>query len=80
MDVAEVPVEHIDNGMTLVVEEGGHSLQFNVEERGARHRPGSPVIYTLKSEPLDDGKPWVLEYPAGTIVTRVLRIYDDGIE
>jgi hypothetical protein len=78
MDVAEVPVEQIAEGMTLVVEEDGHSLQFNVEEKGFRHVQGGPLMFTLKSEPLTDGQPWILEYPAGTIVTRILRLYDDG--
>jgi hypothetical protein len=33
----------------------------------------------LASEPLaDTGEPWVLEYPVGTLVTRVLKTYDDG--
>ena len=31
--------------------------------------------YTIESEPLQGtGKPWVLEFPAGTVVTRLRRI------
>lgn len=60
------------------MEQDGHSLQFNVEEKGFRHIPGEKAVFVLKSEPVDGGEPWVLEYPAGTIVTRILWMYDDG--
>jgi len=78
MDVAEVRVENVRPGMSLAVEEGGHLLQFNVEEVGFRLTQGEESWFTLKSEPLENGEPWVLEYPAGTVVTLILRKYDDA--
>lgn len=80
MDVARVPVEQVEPGMSLVVEDGGHSVKFNVQERGFSHTPGQPARLTLTSEPLEDGKPWILEYPVGTIVEVIVRLYDDGVE
>ena len=82
-EVTQIPVEQVKPGMTLAIpsESGLSPRAFQVDEVAWEHKKaeGKPPIFTLTSEPLPDtGQPWVVEYPIGTPVTRVLRTYDDG--
>jgi hypothetical protein len=81
-DVVKIPVEQVQVGFTLAIPSGGGlpPRVFQLESVTITHRQaeGEPPTVTLSSEPLAHGKPWVLEYPFGTQVVRVVRTYDDG--
>ena len=66
-DVTRIPVEEVKTGYALVIlsDDGLPPRQFNVEEVEWSFKQGEPAMLTLKSEPLADGKPWELSYPAG---------------
>lgn len=73
-----ITVNEVRPGDALAVpDESGRPVLFRVENFGFTHRPPAAVVYTLSSEPLPDtGEPWVLEYPAGAVLTRIIREYD----
>jgi hypothetical protein len=79
-DVMQIRVDQVQNGFTLVMPgEGGlPPTTFNVESVGFSHTPESGTVFTFKSEPLANGLPMVIQYPAGTTVVRLVRTYDDG--
>jgi hypothetical protein len=82
-DVTRIPVQQVKPGFTLAIpSEGGQPRRvFQVEEVGWEYKnaPGEKAKMVLTSEPLpDSGEPWVLKYPIGTLVARVMRTYDDG--
>ncbi len=75
----QIPIERVENGMSLAVEKDGHIVLFQVNSKGFSYKPDGPTIFVLKSEVLENGEQWVIEKPAGTMMTRVLReTYDDG--
>jgi len=83
-DVTRIPVQQVEPGFTLAIpSEGGQPRRpFQVEEVGWEYKNalGEKAMMVLTSEPLPDtGEPWVLKYPIGTLVTRVMRTYDDGL-
>ena len=77
-DARRIPIESVRPGYSLAVDRG-HGLQlFQVDEVSFRHSKdseGNPVTaFVLTSGPLaGGGDPWVLQYPAGTSVLRLLR-------
>lgn len=75
-NAAQVPVDRVRPGHTLVMsdEDGGKPWVFNVDSVGGSSKPPAPTMITLKSEPLEDGEPLVLEYPVGTIVTVLVSV------
>ncbi|OBF49889.1 hypothetical protein A5756_21925 [Mycobacterium sp. 852002-53434_SCH5985345] len=70
----KVPVESVRPGFSLAIDQGGDYRLFQVECTQMTQRSGQPVSFTLTSEPIDDGDPWVLECAAGTPVVRVLGV------
>ena len=75
----KIPVEDVRQGDELAIpSEGGHR-SFHVEDITLSHfqEAGEQPTLTLTSEPLANGKPWVLQYPLGTEVVRVLGTYEE---
>jgi len=70
----KVPVESVQPGFSLAIRHDGDYCLFQVECTQMSQRSGRPVTFTLTSEPVDGGDPWVLEYEAGTPVVRLLGV------
>lgn len=70
----KVPVESVRPGFSLAIDRDGDYRLFRVECTQMTQRGGQPVMFTLTSEPVDGGEPWVLECEAGTPVVRVLGV------
>jgi len=70
----KVPVESVQPGFSLAIRHNGDYCLFQVECAQMSQRSGQPVIFTLTSEPVDGGDPWVLEYEEGTPVVRLLSV------
>jgi hypothetical protein len=80
-DVMEIGVDEVKNGFTLVIPslDGSPPRQFNVEAVGFSQIVGCPAMIKFTSELVPpEGRPWVIEYPLGSRVVRLLRTYDDG--
>lgn len=70
----KVPVESVEPGFSLAIDEDGDYRLFQVECTQRLHRVGTPIMYTLISEPVNGGDPWVLECEEGTPVVRILGV------
>jgi hypothetical protein len=70
----KVPVESVRPGFSLAVPRDGDYRLFQVECTQMSQRAGQPVRFTLTSEAVDDGDPWVVECEEGTPVIRVLGV------
>lgn len=70
----KVPVDSLRPGFSLAIDQGGDYRLFQVECTQMTQRSGQPVLFTLTSEPMEGGDPWVLECAAGTPVVRVLGV------
>jgi hypothetical protein len=77
---AQVLIDQVRQFDSLAIDQGQgrHRQLFHVQEitfRSVRQDDGSyRNTYTIESEPLPEtGEPWRIEFPAGTVVTRVLR-------
>jgi hypothetical protein len=70
----KVPVESVRPGFSLALHHDGNYRLFQVECTQMSQRAGRPVMFKLTSEPVDGGKPWVMECEAGTPVVRILGI------
>jgi hypothetical protein len=73
-----VPVESVRPGYSLAIDCGQGRQLFQVEEVTFQYRKdekGNPVTtFTLTSGPVaGGGPPWVVDYPAGTRLIRLLR-------
>jgi hypothetical protein len=73
VSVKQIPIEQAETGMSLVVKRGGHAYLFQVEKKKFSYREGEGTVFTLESEPVDGGDPWVITGPPGTLVHRVTR-------
>ena len=73
VDVTQIPIEQAETGMSLVVKRDGHACLFQVENKKFSYRAGKGTVFTLVSEPVDGGAPWVITGPRGTLVHRVTR-------
>lgn len=72
-DAAETLVDDIQVGNTLLIrDDSGQPCLFQVERKKVIATPDA-MTYRLTSEPVN-GEPWVLDYPTGTVVIRILRI------
>lgn len=75
----QVLIDVVRTGDSLAIpDEAGRRALFQVENKGfrsLRQNDGSYVnTHSIESEPLQArGEPWRIEYPAGTIVTRLRR-------
>lgn len=71
-----IPVEQVRTGFSLAIDRGQGRQLFQVEEvafHSERLEGGNYLnTYTFTSEPVDGGDPWVIQYPAGTRVCRIL--------
>jgi hypothetical protein len=71
-----IPVEQVQLGFSLLVDEGQGPQVFqvdNVRFRSLRGPDGRYVgTYLLTAEPVADADPWKVEYPAGTQVSRII--------
>ena len=72
--VQKVPVESVQPGFSLAIDRDGDYCLFQVECTQMSQRAGRPVMFTLVSEPVDGGDPWILECEAGTPVVRILGV------
>jgi hypothetical protein len=75
----QVPIEQVRGGDSLAIDQGRGRQLFQVENlqwASVRQPDGSyRNTFTIESEPLPEtGEPWRVEFPAGTIVTRLHRI------
>jgi len=70
----KVPVESVQPGFSLAIRHDGDYCLFQVECTQMSQRSGQRVTFTLTSEPVDGGDPWVLEYEEGTPVVRLLGV------
>lgn len=70
----KVPVESVRPGFSLAVHDDGDYRLFQVECAQMSQRAGLPIMFTLTSEPVDGGAPWVLECEEGTPVVRILGV------
>ena len=75
-----VPIEDVHNGMRLaVLMDKTQARVFQVESTGIEHTQGDPTLFVIKSGPLADaGGQIVIKQPAGTLLDRVVEVYDDG--
>lgn len=77
----QVRIDVIQAGDSLaIIDDNGRRVLFQVENKRwhtVRQDNGTfRTTHTIESEPLPDtGEPWRIEYPAGTIVTRIHRIH-----
>lgn len=69
-----IPVESVEPGFSLAIHRDGDYRLFRVECTQMSQRAGQPVTFTLTSEPVDGGQPWVFECEAGTPVVRILGV------
>ena len=72
--VQKVPVESVQPGFSLAVYQDGDYRLFQVECTQMSQHIGQPVMFTLTSEPVDGGEPWVVECEAGTPVVRIVGV------
>ena len=70
----KVPVESVRPGFSLAIHRDGDYRLFPVERTQMSQRTGQRVMFTLTSEPVDGGDPWVMECEAGTPVVRILGV------
>jgi hypothetical protein len=81
-DVTQIPVEQAQPGFSLLMssQEGKPPWAIQVDSVRFNHKAGETPTIAITSTPhVDTGEPVILdELPVGTIVTRVLRTYDDG--
>ncbi|GAB7070382.1 hypothetical protein H7J06_11560 [Mycobacterium hodleri] len=75
--VLKVPIDTIQPGNSLVVDRGQGRQLFQVEEVTLHSKKAADgkhaTTYTLTSGPVaGGGKPWTMELPAGSTVTRLL--------
>ena len=70
----KVPVEAVEPGFSLTVDEDGEYRLFQVECTQMSQRSGRPVMFTLTSDSVDSGSPRVLQYEAGTPVVRLIGV------
>jgi hypothetical protein len=70
----KVPVEAVRPGFSLAIHRDGDYRLFQVECTQMSQRSDQPVMFTLVSEAVDGGDPWVLEYEEGTPVVRLLGV------
>jgi hypothetical protein len=73
VDVVPTPIEQVEPGMSLMIKHEGHAVLFQVENKKFSHKPGTGTVWTLESEPVEGGKPLVIQGPSGTIVHRIVR-------
>lgn len=73
VDVVPLPIEEVQTGMSLLVKREGHAVLFQVENKKFKYTPTTGTVWTLESEPVDGGDPWVIEGPSGTTVHRIVR-------
>lgn len=71
--IQRIPIEQAEPGMSLAVQRDGHAYLFQVENKKFAWKAGGGSIFTLESEPVDGGDPWVISGPPGTPVVRVMR-------
>jgi hypothetical protein len=73
IDIVPTPIEEVDTGSSLAIKHEGHAVLFQVENKKFAYTPDKGAIWTLESEPLEDGKPLVIQGPSGTICHRIVR-------
>lgn len=73
VSVTRMPIERVETGMSLVVKRGAHAYLFQVEKKTFSYSSDAGTVFTLESEPVDGGNPWVISGPPGTPVIRVIR-------
>jgi hypothetical protein len=82
-DITHIPVQQVQPGFTLLMgagQEGKPPFAVQVDDVTLNHKAGETPTITITSTPhVDTGQPVVLDGPpVGTVVTRVIRTYDDG--
>lgn len=81
-DVTQIPVEQVKAGFTLLMAstEGKPPWAIQVDNVALNYKADETPTVTITSSPhVDTGGPVILkELPFGTIVTKVVRTYDDG--
>jgi len=82
-DISRIPVRKVQPGFTLLMaadQEDKPPFAVHVDGVRFNHTAGETPTITITSTPhVDTGEPVILDgLPFSTIVTRVLRTYDDG--
>jgi hypothetical protein len=82
-DISHIPVRKVQPGFTLLMaadQEGKPPFAVQVDGVRFNHKAGETPTITITAAPhVDTGEPVILDgLPLSTIVTRVLRTYDDG--
>lgn len=72
----QVPVEHVNCGNSLAIRTDDGYRLFQVQRMQMSYQRGGPVTFTLTSEPINGGDPWVIEYAAGTPLVRMWLMYE----
>jgi hypothetical protein len=75
----QVLIDQVRYGESLAVDQGQGRQLFQIENvilHQVQQDDGSyRTTYTIESEPVAaTGKPWRIEFPAGTVVTRLRRV------
>jgi hypothetical protein len=75
----QVLIDQVRAGDSLAIDQGMGRQLFQVEKvhiHSVRQDDGSyRNTITIESEPLQaTGEPWRIEFPSGTVVTRLLRV------
>lgn len=73
VSVIRIPIEQVETGMSLMVKRGSHAYLFQVEKKSISYSSDAGTLFTLESEPVDGGNPWVISGPPGTSVIRIMR-------
>ncbi|WP_140697206.1 hypothetical protein [Mycolicibacterium hodleri] len=75
-DVVLIPVEQVQLGFSLLIDEGQGPQVFHVDNvrfRSLQGADGSYVgTYLMTAERGEDADPWKVEYAAGTQVSRIM--------
>jgi len=73
VSVVRIPIEEVETGMSLMVKRRTHAYLFPVEKKTFSYSSDAGTMFTLESEPVDGGNPWVISGPPGTPIIRVIR-------
>ena len=72
-----ISIEDVRLGMKLAVQINETQARlFQVESTGIEHAQPDPILFVIKSGPLDGGQ-IVIKKPAGTLLDRVVEVYEE---
>lgn len=74
VDLVPTPIQLVETGMSLLmIKDDGRPVLFQVENKKFSHKPDTGTVWTLESEPVEGGEPFVIQGPSGTMTHRIVR-------